>query len=247
MRGIPLHPGEKIVGSRNRCSNGGVHIHLDAAKTIGCAGVSVLVCLAAPSFDVCFRVFSNLARNSATSLPRMMNGGRSRRMCSCVQLMTRPLRRACDNDRRAVDRQVNAQDQALAANFADEIKALGELFETGAQLRAALANVGEQARFFDDRQEFQRSGADKRSAAESCAMHARDERRCELLVGDNRAERQPAGERFGDRHDVRLPWLETSDTRNSGRCGRVRIEFRRRSARHHAAWRVRGRAARMLR
>src|SRR5579863_648960 len=95
LRGTPLHPREEVLGSRDRCGNGGVHIHLDAAKTIGCAGVSVLCCLAAPSFEVSFRVFSNLARNSATSLLRMMKGGRSLRMCSCVQLMTSPLRRAC--------------------------------------------------------------------------------------------------------------------------------------------------------
>ena len=34
-------------------------------------------------------------------------------------------------------------------------------------------------------------------------MHAGDERGCEFFVGDDGAERQTSGERFGDREDVR--------------------------------------------
>ncbi len=52
-------------------------------------------------------------------------------------------------------------------------------------------------------QEFQRRGADQRTAAERGSVHSRRKRRRELLVGENRAERQAARERLGYGDDVR--------------------------------------------
>src|SRR5271169_1308641 len=93
LRGTPFHSGEQVVGQRDRCSgSSGVHDYLAAARAFGCAfDFAFWVAL---SFVACFRAFSNLERNSATSLRRMMKGGTRRRICSCVQLMSKPPRRA---------------------------------------------------------------------------------------------------------------------------------------------------------
>ena len=75
------------------------------------------------------------------------------------------------DERRAFDRKIDALDQALAAQLADEIETRRELFEAGAKLGAALADVGEKIVVFDDREKFERGGADQRAATESCPMH----------------------------------------------------------------------------
>ena len=107
------------------------------------------------------------------------------------------------DDRRAVDREINAKDQAFAADFADEIELGGELFDSVAQLGTAFANVREQIGVFDDVQEFQRGGADERATAECGAVQSGNECRCKFFVGDDGAERQASGERFRYRENVR--------------------------------------------
>src|SRR5271156_6270443 len=95
LRGTPFHSGEQVVGQSDvcgGCSRVHVCLYLAAAKAMGCAfDFAFWVELGFAAF---FRAFSNLLRNSATSLRRMMNGGSRRRMCSWVQLMSKPPRRA---------------------------------------------------------------------------------------------------------------------------------------------------------
>ena len=78
---------------------------------------------------------------------------------------------------RAFDREIDAEDQAFAANFADEIEARGELFKSGAEFGAARANVGEQIFLFDHGEKFESGGADERTAAERRAVHSRARKR----------------------------------------------------------------------
>src|ERR1700732_1718424 len=101
LRRPPLHAGEEVVSQRECCGNG-VHIHLVAASAIdwtGSWGCSDFLGVAgtgwAAGFFVRASTISNFSRNSATSRRRMMKGGRSLRMWSCVQFMTRPRRSAC--------------------------------------------------------------------------------------------------------------------------------------------------------
>ena len=78
-----------------------------------------------------------------------------------------------------------------------------ELFQAGAEFRAALADIGKQIFLFDDGEKFERRRADQRAAAKSRAVHSGAQRGCEFLVGDERAERQATRQRLGDRDDVR--------------------------------------------
>ena len=73
----------------------------------------------------------------------------------------------------------------------------------GAKLGAALADVGEKIVVFDDREKFERRGADQRAAAKSRPVQSRAESGGETFVGDERAEREAARQRLRDRHDVR--------------------------------------------
>ena len=72
------------------------------------------------------------------------------------------------------------------------------------KLFAALANICEQLLVFECLQKFQSHGANERPAAKRRAMQARRKRGSNLLIRENRAERQPACQRLRDRHDVRL-------------------------------------------
>src|SRR5271156_6316747 len=95
LRGAPFHSGEEVVGQSDVCGGSGrVHVclYLAAARAMGCAFDRAF--WVELGFVACFRAFSNLLRNSATSLRRMMKGGSRRRICSWVQLMSRPPRRA---------------------------------------------------------------------------------------------------------------------------------------------------------
>ena len=107
------------------------------------------------------------------------------------------------NERRAVNRKIDAEHQSFAADLADEIESRGELFEAGAQFRAARADVCEQFLFFDNGEKFKRGGANQRTAAESRAVHSRRECGGEFLTGDESAERQAACQRLGDGDDIR--------------------------------------------
>ena len=148
-------------------------------------------------------------------------------MCSCVQLMIRPVAQRFLHDGRAVNGQVDAEDQAFAANFADEVEARGEGLQTFAQFRAAFANIREKIFVFDDVKNSSAAAQIKRAAAERGAVHSRGEGRGEFFVGDERAERQAARERLGDGDDIRRA-RRISGKRNVGRCGRGRTGFRRR-------------------
>src|SRR6202047_4686856 len=102
----------------------------------------------------------------------------------------------------AVDSEIDADDQALAADFANEIETRGELFEAGAKFRAALPNVSEKLLFFDNRQEFKRCRADQRAATERRAVHAGSKCRGKFFIRDDCAKRKATSNRFRDRHDV---------------------------------------------
>ena len=139
-----------------------------------------------------------------------------------MQLISKPLaKRFLDEGAPSIGK-IDADDQAFAPDFADEIEVRGQLFQPGAQFGAARANIGEQILVFDDRQKFKRRRANQRAAAKSRTVHSGRKRRGELLVGDERAERKAAGQRLGDGDDIRKR-LEISDRRIFGRCGRGRI------------------------
>ena len=98
------------------------------------------------------------------------------------------------HERRAFDRKIDADDQSFAADFADEIEALRQLFEPRAKFRASRANIREQIFFFDDRQKFQRRRANERSAAKRRPVHSRRQTRRRISRGNECAERKPAGQ-----------------------------------------------------
>src|SRR5229473_2957138 len=72
----------------------------------------------------------------------------------------------------AIDGEFDAEDQAFAADFADEVEFGGELGEAFAELGATVADVGEQLFAFDDAEKFEGGGANQRAAAECRAVQA---------------------------------------------------------------------------
>src|SRR6267143_1992964 len=104
---------------------------------------------------------------------------------------------------RPVDGEINAEHQAFAADFTDEIEAPRNSLQASAQFSAALPDVCEQVRFFDNGEKFERGGADQRAAAERGPVHSRRKGRGEFFIGDECAERQPARQRLGDGDDIR--------------------------------------------
>ena len=77
-----------------------------------------------------------------------------------------PLPQSFRDERGALDREIDADDQSFTAHFADEIKARRKLLQSRAEFCAALADIGEQVFFFHDGEKFKRCRADERAAAE---------------------------------------------------------------------------------
>ncbi len=148
------------------------------------------------------------------------------------------------NVRSAIDVQIDADHQAFAANFADEIEFGGHFFQAGFQLGAARANIGQQMFLFDRVEKRQARGARQRPAAKRGAVKAGRKGRGKFLAREERAERQSARQRFCDDDDVRQPF-EDAGRQTPCPCAQGRIEFRRRSAPRHAALRARARASRI--
>src|SRR5271156_658351 len=113
------------------------------------------------------------------------------------------LQRGSDQ-RRAINGEFHAEDETLAADFADEIKFLRESFKALAQFGATFANIREELGAFDGFQKFQSGGADQRSTAEGGAVNARGYACGDGFAGEDGAERKTGGERLGDEHNVRL-------------------------------------------
>ena len=207
LRGIPFHPGEQVVRQRESCAAAAVvfMFYLAAARAIGCAfgfcafAVELRISCARASAAV-----SNFLRNSATSRRRMMNGGSSRRIWSCVQLISRPLRRASCDERRALDRKINAEDQAFAADFADEIELARPAFRFPARSSAP------RSRTFASRSSssmtFRNSSAAAQTSGpppkvEPCIPGANADANCSLAMN------APSGKSAGERlcHGRRCP------------------------------------------
>src|SRR2546423_9243781 len=104
----------------------------------------------------------------------------------------------------SVNGKLDANHQAFAADFADEIEFGAQSGETFVQLRGAFANIFEQPVFLDDVEKFQRGGADQRSAAKGSAMQAGRNASGYRFGSQDCAQRQARGERLGDQNDVRL-------------------------------------------
>ncbi len=115
--------------------------------------------------------------------------------------------------RAAFDGKIQAKDQAFAAHLADEIELRSKARKPGTQLRSSLTHVLEQVLVLEDRQKLQRHRARQRPAAERRSMQARRKRLGEAFLRHDRAERQAAGERLGDDHDVRQARC-AADSRN---------------------------------
>src|SRR5882762_8069872 len=90
----------------------------------------------------------------------------------------------------AVDGKFDAEDEAFAANFADEIELGSELGQACAEFGAACANVFEELFVFDDSEELERGGADQRTAAKGGAMQAGTDAGGDGFVGEDRAKGQ---------------------------------------------------------
>src|SRR6267154_5112597 len=90
----------------------------------------------------------------------------------------------------AIDRELDAEDQAFTANFADEIELCCELGQACAELGAACADVFEELFIFDDGQELEGGGTNQRSTAKSGAVQAGTDAGGDSFVGENRAEGQ---------------------------------------------------------
>src|SRR6267154_1235941 len=107
-------------------------------------------------------------------------------------------------ERIAIDGKLDAQDQAFAANFADEIELGGELGQARAEFGAACADIFEELFIFDDGEELKGGGADQRTSAKGCAVQAGTDAGGYRFVSKNRAEGQASGQRLGDQDDVGL-------------------------------------------
>src|SRR6267154_210506 len=90
----------------------------------------------------------------------------------------------------AVDGKLDAEDEAFAANFADEIELSGELGEACAEFGAAGADIFEELFIFDDGEELEGSGTNQRSTAKGRAVQAGADAGSYRFVGENRAEGQ---------------------------------------------------------
>src|SRR5437588_1063010 len=106
--------------------------------------------------------------------------------------------------RRAFDRKLDADHQAFAANFANEIEKSRDLRQAFAQLFAASADIVKEFFLFDDAEKFESNGARKRPAAKGRAMHPRGHVRRDRFGRKNGAKRKPGGQRLGDYGDVRV-------------------------------------------
>src|SRR5712671_6785344 len=73
-------------------------------------------------------------------------------------------------ERIAVDGKFDAEDEAFAANFTDEIELSGELGEACAEFGTACADVFEELFIFDDGEELESGGADERTSAKGGAV-----------------------------------------------------------------------------
>jgi hypothetical protein len=93
------------------------------------------------------------------------------------------------NVRSAFDVQINAQHQAFAANFADEIEFRGQLFQARLKFGAARANVGEQLFPLDGVEKRQARGARQRSTAKRRAVQAGEN----AAANSSRARNAPSG------------------------------------------------------
>ena len=147
---------------------------------------------------------------------------------SCVQLMSKPLLQRFGDERAAIDGKFDAEDEPSPRTSRMKSNLRGELFEALAKFRAARANVCEKLFVFDD---FRNSSATAQIIGPPPKVvpcrpgETRDGHR--LLVSIAPSGR-PAANGLATR---RCPaWKEISDKRNSGRFGRGRTEFRRRSA-----------------
>ena len=109
------------------------------------------------------------------------------------------------NVRRAIHAELQANDQALAANFLNEIKLLREQRKPFAEFGAARADVRQQILIFNHIQEFESRGAGQRPAAKCGAVHAR--RKCfgESFSRQHCSKRYSAGQRLGHHDDVGRP------------------------------------------
>src|ERR1700751_6051495 len=86
------------------------------------------------------------------------------------------------DERRSIHGQIDAEHESLAADFADKIEFAGEFLDTRTQFRATLTNVREELFFLDHAEEFKRSRANERAAAESGSVHSRRERSRKFFI-----------------------------------------------------------------
>src|SRR5258707_14692602 len=114
------------------------------------------------------------------------------------------LTQSFSNEWIAIDGEFDAEDQAFAADFADEIQFGGELGEAFAELGAAGADVGEQLFAFNDAEKFEGGSANQRAAAECRAVQAWRDARGYGFGGQDFAERPTRSERLSDEHIGRL-------------------------------------------
>src|SRR5882762_6411543 len=92
LRGVPLRADQQ-VGGKTQCRGVRIHVYLAAASARAGAVVGGTACVLAGR-SVFAKTESSLESPSFTCCAVNMNGGSSRRVCSCVQLMSRPCRRA---------------------------------------------------------------------------------------------------------------------------------------------------------
>src|SRR5439155_17740853 len=106
--------------------------------------------------------------------------------------------------RAAFDRKLHAEHASLAADLFHEIKFRLKFFEALAKFLSARADVFEQLFLFDDFQKFKSDSADHRTATKRRAVQTGRDACRDGVVGQNRTQRQPSGQRFGDYGNVRL-------------------------------------------
>ena len=176
--------------------------------------------------------------SSETRLRRslaMMKGGSSRRIWSCVQLISNPSRSRFLDERRALDREFQSEHQAFAAHLADEIEFAPPAFRVQREVRAP------RARTLSSRSSSSTIARNSSATAqtsgpppnvEPCMPGRKRVRRIFSLAMNAPSGRPPA--RGFATVTISGKRIELLVSELRGRCAPGRTEFHRRSAPRHA-------------
>jgi len=193
----------------------------DALGIRGVGGIRAEACR-----GVVARTSSRSLRNSRTCARVMRKGGKRRSVKSWVQLISKPRCRA-SLTMAAFDGEFDADHQAFAAYGTNKIEFSSELGETFAQFGAAREDIFEKIFILDNAEKFNAVAQASGPPPKVVPCIPAETREATSSVVRIAPRGRPAASGLAIKTMSGLE--EISDRRSSGRCGRARIEFHRRS------------------